>query len=314
MFDKPGNYTTLANDDDSYKVTFTMQKNFIFKGIAAVQNGKFKIDMVIPKDIAYNYGLGKISYYAYDKINNIDGSGSYTNIIVGGSDNQAVADHKGPEVKLYINDTSFMNGGTTHQNPVLIAKLFDENGINTSGVSIGHEMTSILDNDIANPEILNDFYSGTINDFQRGSINFPYYNLALGNHTITVKVWDIYNNSGTGTIDFVVVDKAELKINKLMCYPNPFNPGKGNTIFSFEHNKAGEAMEVTIDIYNVTGEKLMELHVPQSNGSARFDELEWGGQNEFGAGIPAGTYIFRATVKDKDGNTAQKSSRLVIVR
>ncbi len=58
----------------------------------------------------------------------------------------------------------------------------------------------------------------------------------------------------------------------------------------------------------------MSLNVPHSNGSARFDELEWNGQNEFGASLPSGTYIFKATVKDKDGNTAMKSSRLVIVR
>jgi hypothetical protein len=235
-------------------------------------------------------------------------------VLEAGSDNNAVSDAKGPEVKLFINDTSFMNGGTTHQNPVLIARLFDENGINTSGVSIGHEMTATMDNDVAHPEILNDFYEGTLNDFQRGTINFPYYNLALGNHTITVKVWDIYNNSGSARIDFIVIDKNELKIDKLMCYPNPFYPDRGNTIFSFEHNKAGEALDVSIDIYTTLGEKIMNLHVPQSNGSTRFDELQWNGQNEFGGALASGTYIFRATVKDKDGNTALKSSRLVIVR
>ncbi len=314
VFDKPGSYTTLANDDDSYKETFTMQKNFVFKGIAAVKAGYFKIDMVIPKDIAYNFGLGKISYYAYDKLNNTDGAGSYSKIVVGGSDKNAVSDSKGPEVKLFINDTSFMNGGSTHQNPVLIAKLFDQNGINTSGVSIGHEMTATLDLDLAHPKILNDFFEGTLNDFQRGSINFPYYNLALGNHSITVKVWDIYNNSGTASIDFIVIDKKDLKIDKLMSYPNPFISGHGNTIFSFEHNKAGESLDVTIDIFTVTGEKIMTLNIPQSNGSTRFDELEWNGENDLGAPLPGGTYIFRATVKDKEGNAQQKSSKLVIVR
>ncbi len=314
VYDKPGNYTTLANDADSYKEAFNMQKNFVFKGIAAVNDGVFKIDFVVPKDIVYNYGLGKISYYAFDKTNNIDGAGSYNKIVIGGSDNSAVSDSKGPQIELFINDTTFINGGSTHQNPVLIARVFDENGINTSGVSVGHEMTATLDNDVAHPSVLNDFYEGRLNDFQRGLINYPYYNLDLGNHQIKVKVWDIYNNSGTATIDFVVIDKSALKIDKLMNYPNPFNPNKGSTIFSFEHNKAGESLDVTIDIFNITGEKVMTLQVPQSNGSARFNELEWNGLNEFGASLASGTYIFKATVKDATGATTQQSNRLVIVR
>ncbi len=314
IYDKPSSYSTLANDADSYKQSFSMQKNFVFKGIAAVVNGNFKIDLIIPKDIVYNYGLGKISYYASDKTNNVDAAGSYIKIVIGGSDNHVVLDDKGPQVRLFINDTSFMNGGTTHQNPILIAKLFDENGINTSGVSIGHEMTAIIDYDESHPEVLNDFYEGTLNDFQRGSLHFPYYNLSLGNHTITVKVWDIYNNSGTGRIDFMVVDNTQLKINKLMCYPNPFNPNSGSAIFSFEHNKADEALEVTIDIYTSVGEKIRSLHLPASNGSARFNELEWNGENEIGSPLSSGAYIFKATVKDKDGAIAQQASRLIIVR
>lgn len=314
VYDKPGTYSTLANDADSYKQSFTMQKNFVFKGIAAVNHGVFKIDFVIPKDIVYNYGLGKISYYAFDRTNNVDGAGSYTKVVIGGSDINAVSDTKGPVIKLFINDTLFRNGGTSHQNPILIAQLFDENGINTSGVSVGHEMTATLDGDLAHPSVLNDFYEGVLNDFQRGKISYPYYNLGLGNHTITLKVWDIYNNSGTGSINFIIVDKSELKIDKLLCYPNPFNPGNGNTIFSFEHNKAGEAIEVTIDIYTVIGEKLMSFYLPQNDAGGRFNDLNWNGENEFGAAMPSGTYIFKATVKDKNGNTAQQSSRLVIVR
>ena len=103
-------------------------------------------------------------------------------------------------------------------------------------------------------------------------------------------------------------------IRKWNPFRNPFNPNKGSTIFSFEHNKAGESLDVTIDIFNITGEKVMTLQVPQSNGSARFNELEWNGLNEFGASLASGTYIFKATVKDATGATTQQSNRLVIVR
>lgn len=314
LYDKPASYVTLANDADSYKQSFSMQKNFIFKGISAVVNGKFKIDLVIPKDIAYNFGQGKISYYAYDKINNVDGSGSYAGIIIGGSDNTAGSDNVGPQILLFINDTTFMDGGSTHQNPLLYAKIFDENGINTSGVSIGHEMTAILDGNTSQPSILNDFYQGTLNNFQNGTISFPYYNLSLGNHAIDVKVWDIYNNSGTARINFIVVDKQALNISKLMSYPNPYLPERGDAIFSFEHNKAGESLNVTIDVTDSYGQKVISLNMAESNGSARFDELRWNGENEHGGSMASGVYFFKATVKDKYGNTVSQTSKLVILR
>ena len=249
-----------------------------------------------------------------NKINNVDGSGSYAGIIIGGSDNTAGSNNVGPQILLFINDTTFMDGGSTHQNPLLYAKIFDENGINTSGVSIGHEMTAILDGNTSQPRILNDFYKGTLNNFQNGTISFPYYNLSLGNHAIDVKVWDIYNNSGTARINFIVVDKQALNISKLMSYPNPYLPERGDAIFSFEHNKAGESLNVTIDVTDSYGQKVISLNMAESNGSARFDELRWNGENEHGGSMASGVYFFKATVKDKYGNTVSQTSKLVILR
>ncbi len=231
---------------------------------------------------------------------------------MGGSAASAVTDNTGPLVNVFMNDTTFTSGGYTEQNPLLLVHLFDANGINTSGVSIGHEMTAVLDADAAEPIILNDYYEGTVNDFRRGTIEFPLYNLSPGNHTITVKAWDIYNNSGTGTVNFIVVSKDSFRIKNLLCYPNPLRTG--STTFSFEHNKAGEALSVDIDIYSMTGEWLRHLNVPSSNGSARFDELAWNGDTEGGAPLPNGTYLFRATVKDKTGARVQEASRIVIMR
>ena len=65
-----------------------MQKNILFKGKATVSNGRFAFSFIVPKDISYQYGNGKISYYGDNGTK--DGSGVLTNIIVGGSGNGVV--------------------------------------------------------------------------------------------------------------------------------------------------------------------------------------------------------------------------------
>src|SRR6187399_171568 len=72
VFDKAQTITTKANDPGSQQTTFQQQSNILFKGKATVTNGKFSFSFKVPKDINYQYGRGKISYYAEDGIK--DGS------------------------------------------------------------------------------------------------------------------------------------------------------------------------------------------------------------------------------------------------
>ena len=46
--------------------------------------------------------------------------------------------------------------------PVLIAHLFDTNGINTVGNGIGHDIELIIDGDNANSIVLNDYYESDL--------------------------------------------------------------------------------------------------------------------------------------------------------
>ena len=67
-----------------------------------------------------------------------------------------------------MNDESFVSGGITNENPTLIAKLFDENGINTAS-GVGHDIVALLDGDETNPFILNDYYIADVDSYQIGS-------------------------------------------------------------------------------------------------------------------------------------------------
>ena len=56
-----------------------------------------------------------------------------------------------------MNDESFIMGGITDENPSLYAKVYDENGINTVGNGIGHDILAVLDENTADAIVLNDF-------------------------------------------------------------------------------------------------------------------------------------------------------------
>ncbi len=77
IYDKASTITT-AGDENGTPTTFELRNSVIYKGKAAVSDGKFDFSFMLPKDIAYNYGEGRISYYAtnYDT----DANGYYENI------------------------------------------------------------------------------------------------------------------------------------------------------------------------------------------------------------------------------------------
>jgi len=308
VYDKASEITTTPLQGDS-PFQFSIRKNVIYRGKLAVTAGQFSFSFIVPKDIAYNFGTGKISYYA--KSNETDANGYDLNIIVGGYDNGAGQDNEGPAIRLFMNDTTFVSGGITDQNPKLIAFLSDSSGINTVGNGIGHDLTATLDDDTKSLEILNDYYVADLNTFKQGVINYPFFGLSDGLHTVTVKVWDVYNNSSDASIEFIVVSSAQLSLQHLFNYPNPFFD---RTTFSFEYNQPNMEMIVQIDIYSLTGQKVKTLRQPVYSNGFRDNTIEWDGSDDHGARIGSGLYVYNVKVTLPDGSTTQKSSKLMVIR
>lgn len=307
VFDKPAKYSTQANDPNSNPATFYFQKNALYKGKASVVNGEWSFSFIVPKDIAYNYGFGKLSYYA--KSESIDAAGSFMDVMVGGYNNNATLDDRGPVVRLYMNDDTFVYGGITDQNPSLVAYVSDESGINTVGSGIGHDILATLD-ESAN-YILNDSYESELDDFQNGTINYPFFNLANGRHTLSLKVWDIYNNSTTVYTEFVVADSHQMALEGIMNYPNPFIE---STQFSFEHNQTDQPLEVTIRIFNMNGQLVHTLTDQYFASGYRYNSIAWNGHDEGGDKLNQGMYIYKILVRSLDGFVSEETDKLIILR
>ena len=310
IFDKFITRSTINNDGNSPVIPFTTLGETIFRGNASVANGQFEFSFIVPRDIRIPLNKGKISFYAKKNQQFENQTGYDTSIKIGGINENAVADNISPRVKLYMNDETFVSGGTTNESPFLLANLEDESGINTAS-GIGHDIIAILDGDVDNPYILNDYYQTDLNDFTKGTLRFPLRNLAVGLHTITFKAWDVYNNPITTEIQFVVAGNDSITLTHVLNYPNPF---VNYTEFWFSHNKPFEPLEVQIQVMTITGKVVWTRNQIVINEGFLSKDITWDGKDDFGNKIGKGVYVYKLTVKSNITNTkTEKFEKLVIL-
>ncbi len=309
LFDKIRSVPTSNNRPGVSGVTpsFLSQTNTVAKIKGTVTQGHFDVNFIVPKDINYAYGSGKISYYANNET--IDAAGVDTNYIVGGY-TDAPDDQDNPVVQPYIDDDKFRDGGVTGPNPILYVKLSDNNGINFSGSAIGHDIVALLDEEVQQPYVLNDYYTPEQNDYRRGYIYFPLYNLSEGKHTLRVKAWDVYNNSGEGLVTFEVSHKNRGIISDLYNYPNPV---EDMTHIVFQHNQNGEQMQVTLQIFNTAG-SLVRTISQDFKATGNRTELSWDGCGYNGLRLGKGVYFYRLTLQTGKGISATAQQKLVLLR
>ena len=308
VYDKPSKVVTLGNDDDP-PVTFFVQKNQIYKGQVQVEQGEFSFSFIVPKDIAYSFGEGKISYYARNQ--ETDAHGFDPSIVVGGFNPEIVRDTVGPEISLYINNLLFQSGGVTNQNPRLLAYIYDESGINTVGNGIGHDITATLDGNSSNAQILNDYYVADLDTYQSGEINYPFFNLPEGRHTLTLKVWDVHNNSSEATISFVVYETEQYVLQNIINYPNPF---RDKTTFVFETNQAALEAEIEMQIYTIYGQPVRTIRQNAYLTGYRNEPITWDGTADGGWKVGSGTYVYRLLMTLPDGSRNHTTGKLVLMR
>lgn len=84
-------------------------------------------------------------------------------------------------------------------------------------------------------------------------------------------------------------------------YPNPFNPST-NISFSLP-----DAAEVTLEIYNVLGQKIVTL--VNANYEAGEHIVEWDGRNAAGSAVSSGIYFYRLTA-----GTAVTSKKMMLLK
>jgi hypothetical protein len=320
VFDKPRTLVTRSNDPGSPKRQISEQLSVIYRGQASVQNGRFSFTFMVPKDISYQFGKGKLSFYASNGV--IDAAGYMDSIVVGGSNPNAPFDDRGPDVALFINDRNFVNGDKTHSTPTLIADLKDASGINTALTGVGHEISIVLNDNENSRIILNDYYQATLNSYTQGTVVYPMPELEPGSYTLKLTAWDVHNNSGSATINFEVSSKTKFVISELVAYPNPTN---GPVTLRYTHDAPTTEMTPELEVYSMTGQLLRSI--TKENATLTVDccpeestatgsntsTLQWDGGLAGGARMAPGMYIYRLKLRAADGAVAERAGKLVVL-
>ncbi len=311
IFDKEITVSTLGQNNGSYKRDFQIQRNIIFKGRAKVVNGAFSFSFVVPKDINYEYGFGKISYYAENGVAT-DARGFYDKMIIGGTFEGAINDDQGPLVEVFMNAEDFAFGGITSSNPTLLVKLSDDNGINVVGNSIGHDLTGVLDEITQETYILNDFYESELDDYTKGEVRYPLFDLEEGIHAIKVRAWDVANNSGEGYTEFLVASSTEVTLDYVLNYPNPFTT---STSFQFEHNLKNQNLDIQIQIFTISGRLIKTIEDNVFTDGRRVSGINWDGTDDYGGQLGKGVYLYKVKVRAEGNQTTESDfEKLVILK
>lgn len=328
IFDKKQDKATLNNDGNLGVMQYKEEGSAIVKTSAMAAGGIFEAQFYVPKDINYTVGTGRILAYADNKSYDVFSTQPQT---VGDINPNGINDSQAPKVNLFMNNTSFADGGITNQNPTFLACITDDSGINSTGSGVGHDITVILDGQVINTIILNDFYASgegngctnaALADYQKGLVTYPFRNLSPGQHQLTFKVWDINNNSTTATLNFVVKDESSqnLTVNRLLNWPNPFTD---KTYIQFEHN-CDDILNVNVQIYTITGKLVRTLSNTVTSDPflqgyrVPRQAIEWDGRDDFGDLVGKGTYIYKifaqAANQEKCKGSAAAVEKMVILK
>lgn len=308
IFDKPTVLKTLGNDPQSRVINFNSLQNLLYKGKVRATNGKFSFSFIVPKDINFQFGQARVSYYADN--GTYDAQGIDENLVVGGLGNQVANDNAGPSIKGYLNNLQFVNGGIVNETPLLLLHLADASGINLSGNGIGHEITAVIDGNYRETIVLNDYFNASSTASLNGTIQFRLPQLSEGNHKILLKAWDVFNNSSEYTLLCKVINQDTIKVARLFNYPNPVY---NSTIFSFSLEGPYAGTRADVKILTVEGQAVRTLTKAINEAGLRSIEIEWNGRDEKGNRLGRGVYIYQLTIMSKTGKITQKVQKLIIL-
>ena len=306
VLDKMQQITTLDNDhaEAELKRTYTYNDypSPLFKGEANVVDGQFSYTFMVPKDIRYNYGNGRIVYYAIDSLNAEEAIGHYEDFLVGGSSTVTIVDTVGPDLELYLNTPSFRDGGTTYEYPHFFANIADEHGINTAGSGIGHDLLLTIDNDPNQAFIVNDYFSASNGSYQAGTVSYALPEMEEGQHSLTFRAWDLLNNSSTSSLNFQVVKGQDAQLCAVMTYPNPVK-SSGSLNIVIDYDQPDRLAETDVYVYDLTGKLI--YHTSQKGA----EPMTW---NLGDFAMRAGVYVYKVQIQVAGSKASSKQGKIIV--
>jgi hypothetical protein len=164
----------------------------------------------------------------------------------------------------------------------------------------------VIDENNKNAIVLNNYFVANIDTYQKGMLVYSLPVLGEGPHRMELKAWDLLGNSTTKILNFVVPASDIISVKNLYNYPNPFS---GHTQFSFEINKLGSPLEISLSIYDNMGNLIFTKPL-----SGRYDAnrvvADWDGTATGSSLLQAGLYYYTLTIHE-GGITHKLTNKLI---
>lgn len=302
-----------AKNNNAAPMQYKERSKSVFKGSTQAKEGKFRFTIIIPRDISYSDLAARLSLYAVSNDKKHEYNGMSERFCLNGTAEGADQDKEGPKVVAYINSIENPDYTITDENPVLIADISDEYGINNAGISLGHDIELILDDNTAEYTNLNSYFSYDFGSYQKGQLVYPMSGISHGAHTAQLRVWDVNNNVTVTDVHFIVRGQNATggKDGYITATQNPATTGT-RFITYFPEDVSLDGL-VTYEVYDTRGRC-----VYKETASAQTDlsstTFEWDLRSMDGSLLPGGIYFYRAVFATSDGVKKTDAQKLIILR
>ncbi|WP_304516389.1 type IX secretion system sortase PorU [Cecembia rubra] len=306
LFDRPNKVKTLG--DESSEVEFWEENNLLFQGIGKVNDGEFIADLILPGNIEMEHGIGTLRIFAELASKNEEAFGA-KRLIIGGMDPNQPEDLEGPKIRLFFGENLELTAPIipSRTYPVKI-QLEDESGINISGSDPNQGINLQINNDP--PILLNRHFFALDGSFKKGEIITDLTNLQEGMNSLKISAWDNSGNKSELNSSIEVRGSLKIQILHALTYPNPANE---LSKFRILHNRPGENLLLTFEVYSVMGETIFNISKRYVEAENILEDLEWIFFHTKTKNPTKGTYIYKLQLRSEvDGTSDSWSGKIII--
>lgn len=296
-----------SGDGAEQPFTYTDRTKILYQGSDSIRDGVFRFTFAIPKDIGYADGNGLMTLFAVDNAKKTMVHGENDSFVLDGS-SISENDSIGPSIYCYLNSKSFVNGGNVNTTPYFGADLYDDDGINAAGNSVGHDLELVIDGELAKTYNLNDHFSFDFGDYRSGSVGFTIPELTPGPHRLLFRAWDVLNNSSTSELAFNVVKGGDEGAISVLCTKNPAST---STSFVINHDRSSTEADVVLDVFDMSGRQLWK-RVERNVATDGVVVINWDLSVNGGSRLQTGVYIYRIQFNG-NGSSASYANKLIIL-
>jgi hypothetical protein len=305
LYDKEVLCTSLTFTVSGFKVDrdIYFDRPMLAQISGRVVNGVFTGTMIAPKAPSAKDEDVLLRVYAHKDGSTLMVNGQNERItMLSYDENTVITDSQSPVINsMYINDeATFNDGAVIGSDAILYINVTDNEGINMQSNSVDNSMRLVLD---GGKQSYSDItcYATPLDGNKSVNVEVPIASLPEGMHTLQYTVYDMFGNSATRTITFVVGQStsANLVADKVPAYVND------EVNFDLDTDLT-RIDEVILRVTDATG-KLVWMTTTSSF------PVTWDMKDMDGNKVPAGLYRYFGTYSDGTNHGGTPINKLVVL-